>query len=101
MMTAINPTEPKRIPIQLDQYLERIAKMMPREVSGYQKRPKLCLWNMTVVEDIIPVFKEMNHLHKMRIAWLAEGNVGVMRYLEKFTKKERLAEVRRVIMSFK
>jgi hypothetical protein len=45
------------------------------------------------------LFEKIDHAHRLRIAWLAEGKVGVLRYIEKYVKTKKLDKVRRIILS--
>lgn len=75
---------------------------LPRKIIGYETKPSLNLWNCSVVQLPEPVREKINHKRKMRLAWLASGNAGLLEYIEPFMLNKRQFEgFRKVILAIK
>jgi hypothetical protein len=88
-----------RVPIVIENLINNIAEKLPKRITGYEQRPALCLWNITVVQTVHPIVEDKDHVRKMKLAWLAHGKVGLMNYVEPYLKPSSLEKVRRLILS--
>jgi hypothetical protein len=92
------------VSIEIEDLIRKLAMKLPcKKVVGYQERQELILWNMQVRDYAVPVYSTgeifLQHVRKMKLAWLAEGKTGLMRYIEKHVKKESLNKIRTIILS--
>jgi hypothetical protein len=89
-----------KVTFEIDTLINKLIKMLPGvKVTGFEERRRLNLWNCQVETYNAPLFEKIDHAHRLRIAWLAEGKVGVLRYIEKYVKTRKLDKVRRIILS--
>lgn len=89
-----------KVVIEIDDLINHLVKKLPGvKVVGYQQKPRLSVWNIQVEYHPVPVFEKYQHASKLRTAWLAEGKVGLLRYIEPYIKPNRLASVRKTILS--
>ncbi len=90
------------IPINVMKMIESINQKinLPNKIKLIGYEPELCLWNCAVIQRPI-IETTSDHIRAMKLAWLAQGNVGLLNYIEQYIKKERLHRVRAIILSIK
>lgn len=91
----------RSIPIQLEKLIDNIDSKMPKRIVGYEQKPELCLWNVAVIQQWHPIIEKKDHVRKMKLAWLTQGNVGLLNYIEPYINKNRLNRVRAIILSIR
>lgn len=89
-----------KITFEIDSLINKLIKVLPGvKIVGYEEKRRLNLWNATVETYRAPILEKIDHSQKLRRAWLAEGKVGLLRYIEKFVKPGQLAKVRHIILA--
>ena len=92
----------KQIPIDIDKLILQLDAKLPQRRVVYVEKPYLELWNMTVSYYLAPIRMKINHNRKMRLAWLASGNVGLIEYVQPFIKnKAKFELIRKIILAIK
>lgn len=91
----------RTIPIQLEKLIAHIDSKLPPRIIGYQQKPELNLWNISVINRWHPIIDKKDHVFKMKVAWLSQGNVGLLNYIEPYINKHRLNRVRAIMLSIK
>jgi hypothetical protein len=61
-----------------------LSLKLPKKVETIEVRRQLCLWNASVVEMPVAVLTKANHIHKMRVAYLANGKAGFIEYVMQY-----------------
>jgi hypothetical protein len=85
--------------IQLINTLDEKIPAEPRKLSDHKvMRSELCLWNMSATHEWAPTYYTIDHVHKMKIAYLAEGCNGIWKYVEKYVIPSQKARIKSVIM---
>jgi hypothetical protein len=89
-----------KVTFEIDTLINKLIKMLPGvKVVGFEEKRRLNLWNVRVETYSAPVFAKIDHTQKLRFAWLSEGKVGLLRYIEKYVKPAKLQKVRRIILA--
>jgi hypothetical protein len=89
-----------KVTFEIDTLINKLIKMLPGvKLVGYEPKKRLNVWNVQVEEYLSPIYEKIDHSHKLKVAWLAHGKVGLLNYLEQYVKPDRLAKVRRIILS--
>lgn len=90
------------IPFKIIELIMHLDKKLPRRLGRLtsQKvfRRELCLWNMTVIEEEMPVFKTSDHVTRMKVAYLSEGCIGIWNYVRKYIKPSHRDRIKHIIM---
>ena len=94
------------ISVEVEKLINKIALKLPcKKLVGYQAHRELVVWSMQVRVFQVPVYdtweRYMMHVRKMRLAWLSEGKVGLMRYIEQYVVEGSLKKIRTLILSLK
>lgn len=94
------------VTVEIEKLITTIAHKLPcKKLVGYREHRELIVWNMQVRVFAVPVYETwerfQRHVRKMRLAWLSEGRVGLMRYVEQYIAKRSLEKIRTLILSIK
>lgn len=92
----------KQIPIDIDKLILNLDAKLPQRRIAYEQKPYLELWTCSVQYYLAPIRKKINHTRKMRLAWLAQGNIGLIEYIQPFIKnKAKFELIRKIILAIK
>jgi hypothetical protein len=96
-------TQPRIIiPVDLEKMIHALDKKMPRKVIAVEQKPYLELWNVSIGYYMAPIHASANHARKMKLAWLASGNTGLLEYIEPYFKnKRKFQTIRKLILAIK
>jgi hypothetical protein len=88
------------IDFEIDTLINKLIRMLPGvKHVGFKEKQRLNVWNVQVESYLVPTFEKIDHAHKLRVAWLARGKEGLLRYIERYVKPEKLGKVRRIILA--
>src|SRR5688500_16278280 len=93
-----------RVTVEVENLIRMLALKLPcKKLVGYEERCELVIWNMQVRTFAGPVYGTgelfLKHVRKMKLAWLAEGRRGLMRYIEPHVKTASLGKIKNLILS--
>jgi hypothetical protein len=95
-------TTPRTIPVDLEKLIHALDSKMPRKLIGMERKPYLQNWNISIAYYMAPIYKKANHARKMKLAWMAKGNTGLLEYLEPHVRnKAKFEVIRKVILAIK
>ena len=90
------------IPVDIEKMISNLDKRLPQHIIAMEQKPYLELWTISVRYYLAPVRQRIKHDHKMRLAWLANGNKGLISYIEPYIKnKTKMAVIRKIILAIK
>lgn len=86
----------------MEKLIAQLDTKLPRKVVGYQRKPYLELWNISINYYLAPIRQSINHQRKMKLAWMAKGNAGLLEYIEPYIiNKRKFAVVQKLILAIK
>lgn len=89
------------IPVDVQRLINSFNDKLP-PITIMRKGPELNLWNASVRTAYFPTFQKSEHARKMKLAWLASGNTGLISYLEPFiANRKKMETIRQVILAIK
>jgi len=92
----------RTIPVDLEKLINSLDKKLPRKIVATVERPYLELWNVSVAYYLAPVRQKIDHARKMKLSWLAQGNTGLLEYIEPYIKnKAKFELIRKLILAIK
>jgi len=96
--------QPRTIPVDLEKLIHSLDQKLPRTVLVSESKPYLELWKVSVEYCLVDVRKkvEINHARKMKLAYLSQGNAGLLEYIEPFiANKTKFKVIQQVILAIK
>lgn len=92
----------RTIPIDVLNLIKAVDQKLPAfKIDGFQQKPELELWCARRVLVTHPTFVKTNHIRQMKLAWLSEGKVGLLNYIEPYIAPNSLNKIRAIILSIR
>lgn len=90
------------IPVDLEKMIHALDQKLPQKIIAMEEKPYLELWNVSIAYYMAPIRKRIYHARKMKLAWLASGNTGLLEYIEPYIKnKRKFQAIRKLILAIK
>lgn len=90
-----------KIPFQVTAIINELQQKLPAKQIGFVEVPYLELWSMQVKHRQEQVGIPANHKHKMKIAYLSRGAVGLIEYINPYVRnKSNLQKLRETLLKY-